>query len=337
MTQGNDTLHFYYDASNRPAMVEYNGVKYTYIYNLQSDVVAILNSDGTAVVKYRYDAWGKPISKTGDLASTLGTIQPFRYRSYVYDEETGLYYLRSRYYNSDFCRFIISNCKPDQSSGFAAYNLYCYCANCPICSSDPTGYDMWSYAWDSFCAVWITPWKTRCDAMLEDPSLYNIGNWLTCGSFDTIKGAIAPEQPLSLQHWIDSAIVVSWVFPVVAKGAYRPSPTNQLHHTSTSLAQVGKPDVYPNPLSDVKYTDKVRAQMFGNDFHNFPSQLDDMVQSADVFWGKGGDGNLHKYIRLPGSATVSSGTTVKTYEGIYEWVIDIPNVCNHRFFNTRIK
>ena len=139
MTQGNDTLHFYYDASNRPAMVEYNGVKYTYIYNLQSDVVALLDSTGTAVVKYRYDAWGKPTSKTGDLASTLGTVQPFRYRSYAFDEETGLYYLRSRYYCPEVARFINSDEILGNSTSISAHNVFAYCACNPIVYVDQSG------------------------------------------------------------------------------------------------------------------------------------------------------------------------------------------------------
>ena len=46
------------------------------------------SASGAKVVEYTYDAWGKPLTKTGTLASTLGTVQPFRYRGYVYDEET---------------------------------------------------------------------------------------------------------------------------------------------------------------------------------------------------------------------------------------------------------
>ena len=99
MTQSSNNLHFFYDAQNKPAVVVYNDIPYSYIKNLQGDIVAILDSTGTAVVNYVYDAWGRPISKTGSMAGTLGTVQPFRYRGYVYDEETGLYYLRSRYYN----------------------------------------------------------------------------------------------------------------------------------------------------------------------------------------------------------------------------------------------
>ena len=45
----------------------------------------LIDSPGTEVVKYTYDAWGKVLSTTGSLASTLGTVQPFRYRGYVYE------------------------------------------------------------------------------------------------------------------------------------------------------------------------------------------------------------------------------------------------------------
>ena len=73
-------------------MVAYNDVDYFYVYNLQGDVVALIDANGTQVVEYGYDAWGYPISKTGTMAATLGTVNPFRYRGYVYDEETGLYF-----------------------------------------------------------------------------------------------------------------------------------------------------------------------------------------------------------------------------------------------------
>ena len=57
--------------------------------------------------------------------------------------------------------------------------------------------------------------KTRASAVFENPSLYNITNWLTLGTADTVKGAVAPEKPLSLEHWLDSIGVVS-----IALGAY---------------------------------------------------------------------------------------------------------------------
>jgi len=84
------------------------------------------------VVKYVYDAWGRVLSTTGSLASTLGTHQPFRYRGYVYDVETGLYYLRSRYYNPTWQRFI-------SSDSIICENVYSYCHNNPINRNDITG------------------------------------------------------------------------------------------------------------------------------------------------------------------------------------------------------
>ena len=72
---------------------------YFYVTNLQGDVVAILDSNGTAVVRYTYNAWGQVFEPTGSMATTLGDDNPLRYRGYVYDTETGLYYLQSRYYD----------------------------------------------------------------------------------------------------------------------------------------------------------------------------------------------------------------------------------------------
>ena len=63
LTNGTNSLHFYYDAQNRPAVVEYNWVPYAYVHNLQGDIIAIVDSAGTKVVEYKYDAWGKPIAK----------------------------------------------------------------------------------------------------------------------------------------------------------------------------------------------------------------------------------------------------------------------------------
>ena len=106
MACGNDSLHFYYDAMGRPFSVEYRGVCYFYVTNLQGDVVAILNSTGVQVVGYTYDAWGNILAVAGSMDETLGQLNPLRYRGYVYDNETELYYLQSRYYNPEVRRFL---------------------------------------------------------------------------------------------------------------------------------------------------------------------------------------------------------------------------------------
>jgi len=133
MTSGTDEMHFFYDAQNRPAVVVYNGTAYAYVKSLQGDIVAILDESGNAVVSYGYDAWGAPLWCTGELAETLGKVQPFRYRGYVFDEETGLYYLRSRYYNPGWGRFV------NADNMIAELNLFTYCKDSPILLYDPNG------------------------------------------------------------------------------------------------------------------------------------------------------------------------------------------------------
>ena len=139
LTNAKNNLHFFYDARNKPAVVTFNGTAYAYLYNLQGDVIALIDSNGKKVVEYKYDAWGRILSKTGTMASTLGTLNPFRYRGYVYDEETGLYYLRSRYYNPEWARFLNADANIGYSQGVNSHNLMAYCCNKPVNNFDPDG------------------------------------------------------------------------------------------------------------------------------------------------------------------------------------------------------
>ena len=135
LTQGSNKMHFFYDASGCPAMVKFNGTVYRYVHNLQGDVVGILNSAGTLVVEYKYDAWGRLISATN---STLANLNPFRYRSYVYDSDAGMYYLNSRYYNPEWCRFINADSIVG-NIGVLNHNLFAYCKNNSVALYDPSG------------------------------------------------------------------------------------------------------------------------------------------------------------------------------------------------------
>ncbi len=139
MTQGGHDLHFYYDAQGKPGIVLFDGTPYAYLYNLQGDVIALANTAGTIVCSYGYDAWGVPVTRTGSMAGsgTVGFIQPFRYRGYVWDEETGLYYLRSRYYRPSWGRFVSAD-ETDNISE-AESNLYFYCVNSSVNFDDPDG------------------------------------------------------------------------------------------------------------------------------------------------------------------------------------------------------
>ena len=134
-----ETLYFSYDATGNPMSVLYNGTDYYYTVNLQGDVTAILNTSGTAVVEYTYDAWGNILTVTGSMADTLGAVNPMTYRGYVYDTETGLYYVSSRYYDPEIGRFINADVMLDTET-VLGFNLFAYCGNNPIMYVDPTGY-----------------------------------------------------------------------------------------------------------------------------------------------------------------------------------------------------
>ncbi len=142
MTRGDKTLVFTYDSLG-PRSVVYNGSNYYYLRNAQGDVLGIVNAYGTVVASYTYDVWGNVLSVTGSMSGTLGTLNPLRYRGYVYDTETKLYYLNSRYYNPATGRFINAD-TPEVatlSPGSATWdkNLFAYCDNDPVNRKDDGG------------------------------------------------------------------------------------------------------------------------------------------------------------------------------------------------------
>ena len=87
----------------------------------------LVDASGNEVAAYDYDPYGKVIASTGDLAGT----NPLRYRGYYYDTETGFYYLQSRYYDPEICRFINTDGYSSTGAGFLGYNMFAYCNNTP--------------------------------------------------------------------------------------------------------------------------------------------------------------------------------------------------------------
>ena len=127
-----------YDQTGIAGMI-YNGSYYYYEKNILGDVVAVLDINNNEVASYTYDAWGNVISQSGSMADK----NPFRYRSYYYDTETGFYYLQSRYYDPSIRRFINADDHSiigilSQSAG--EVNLYAYCGNNPVMYTDESGY-----------------------------------------------------------------------------------------------------------------------------------------------------------------------------------------------------
>ena len=131
-------IWYYYDSAANPVSMRVSGKDYFYVRNLQNDVIALIDDTGETVVEYKYNSWGKILSITGSKASTIGKTNPFRYRGYYYDEETGMYYLKNRYYDPEIRRFISAD---SYISGFNSTmcNVFCYCGNNPVSNSDPEG------------------------------------------------------------------------------------------------------------------------------------------------------------------------------------------------------
>ncbi len=137
----------------------YNGVTYLYRKNIQGDITHIYRKDGNKdlveVAHYAYDAWGN----TEILSETdkIGSLNPFRYRGYYFDIETKLYYLISRYYDPETCRFIsadgIEYLDPETLGGL---NLYAYCCNNPVMAVDPLGTWDWGKFWKKVGALFVT-------------------------------------------------------------------------------------------------------------------------------------------------------------------------------------
>ena len=120
-------------------MVKFNGALYSYVHNLQGDIVGIVDNAGSLAVEYKYDAWGKPtLVRTLTAAyEALAELNPFRYRGYVYEAETELYYLWNRYYSADFARFLNTDIVILET--LVGKNLYAYCYNGPILLGDTQG------------------------------------------------------------------------------------------------------------------------------------------------------------------------------------------------------
>ncbi|MGN0819002.1 MAG: RHS repeat-associated core domain-containing protein [Christensenellaceae bacterium] len=155
---GTDNLYFYYGTEGVTAF-RYNGAVYHYKKDMFGNILGIYDANGNVLTKYVYDAWGNhktfalnngewvditsqtAYNENSSLAEKIAILNPFRYRSYYFDIETGLYYLQSRYYDPETGRFIspddISYLDPETIHGL---NLFAYCLNNPVMAIDPSGY-----------------------------------------------------------------------------------------------------------------------------------------------------------------------------------------------------
>ena len=182
-----------------------------YKKNVQNDIIGIYNSAGTQICEYSYDAWGNEICR---YLSNLGTYveieenyvyndisninrfvafkNPFRYRSYYFDFETGMYYLNSRYYDPQLGRFI----NADDISALDVtkvtingLNLYAYCLNNPVNEVDESGYFL---LWLFITSVIVGALVSAGTSVITQGITNGFGNinWLQVG-WDALIGAIS--------------------------------------------------------------------------------------------------------------------------------------------------
>jgi len=140
---GNNIINYFYDI-NGISGLKYNNMIYYYLKNVQGDIIGIINSNNEVIVKYEYDSFGNILSikdSNGQIitdTSNIGIINPFRYRGYYFDKETGLYYLNARYYNPNWGRFLNAD-EYINDENINSQNMFLYTGNNYITKIDETG------------------------------------------------------------------------------------------------------------------------------------------------------------------------------------------------------
>ena len=123
---------------------------------------------------FTYDAWGNMLSRTmlgsnlWSLHYNLAESNPFLYRGYYYDRETGFYYLRSRYYDPVTGRFLNADSHVNANGDLIGYNMYAYCSNNPVMNVDPNG--EWTIAYGQSFSAFLFGGATYSQTIVIDSS-----------------------------------------------------------------------------------------------------------------------------------------------------------------------
>ena len=224
----------YYDDSTIGTDV---GQTYYFVYNGQGDVIGLYNHGGKLIATYAYDAWGRCIEAKAVTADDDGHavtdpdhiafINPFRYRGYMYDAESGLYYLNSRYYDPETGRFLNADGLLGANGDILSYNQFAYCSNTPIMGYDPTGCCMtlWMQGIQGPCPGLDSPLcaDNKIDYTLPNPNKTSWWDTVPTSNFeipstndlisdfaDTTLGAtehILGKQNKKVQGYVDDGMV----------------------------------------------------------------------------------------------------------------------------------
>lgn len=147
--RGDKDIFYFYNADGQVTGIQYNGLNYYFTFNSRGDIIGLYNGAGELRAAYEYNEWGKLLSVTDGAGNPItdsnhiGQINPIRYRGYYYDNESGLYYVVSRYYDPQIGRFINADDTSMlgvEQGNLIQYNLFAYCLNNPVNMTDVGGY-----------------------------------------------------------------------------------------------------------------------------------------------------------------------------------------------------
>ena len=137
-------LDFVYDNNNQVVGLNTIEGQYFYIKDITGNILGLIDSNGSFVVKYKYDAWGKLLLKETINSCIAAIHNPFVYKGYYLDLETNFYYLNARYYAPEWKRFLSpDNYEYLEPTNINGLSMYTYCQNNPVMYYDPTGHVYW--------------------------------------------------------------------------------------------------------------------------------------------------------------------------------------------------
>ena len=229
--------------------------------DLQGNIIALIDNNGNTVVEYKYDAWGnhKVVNSSGVEITDpdhIGNLNPFRYRGYYYDRETGLYFLQTRYYDPVVGRFLnrdnIDYADPETINGL---NLYAYCLNNPVAYIDPTG-----EAWDTVLDIIFIGWDIYNLATNEGWKDWK--NWAALGAdiaFAALPFATGGSQVVKLANVSDKVSDFSRV-TVIGETMTRVQTVSQFVNAADNLYDGFK---YYDKLNSLGKGGRVLAEIGG--------------------------------------------------------------------------
>jgi len=199
-------IYYTYDDKGAIMGMIYGGESYLFSKNVQGDIIGIYNDNRQLVAKYEYSAFGEITAITNangvdvsSNASHIANVNPFRYRGYYYDTETGFYYLQTRYYDPVVGRML--NC--DNANVITATptaltdkNLYTYCDNNPIMRKDESG-DFWNVLVGAVVGATVGLVTSIVEEVIEDDFDFkeDFGKILTSTFVGAAEGALVATFP----------------------------------------------------------------------------------------------------------------------------------------------